>query len=127
MADPLIRFIEQLLIVDEALTPEEDTGVFVESLLRVRQALFAHDGVMPEPPIPNWNMQTEKSKPRGKDLGEIVYDVSGVPVGLQRCESDDDVPLPADWQEKVTADLQQVEDGRRTLDNWCNDKPKTDE
>ena len=86
MADPLIRFIEQLLIVDEALTPEEDTGVFVESLLRVRQALIDHEDATPIPGLPNWNTQHANQE-----------DKTVTPIDLKRCESDEDVPIPTKW------------------------------
>lgn len=121
MDDPLLRFVEQLILVDEALPPEEDAGDFIKNLLRVRQALLDHEALMPESSfLPNWNSQAAKSK-------EIGYGCSGAPVGLQRCESDDDVPLPADWHEKTVAALQQATDEHRRLNNWCNDKPNTDE
>ena len=93
--DPLIRFIEQLLIVDEALTPEEDTGIFVESLLRVRQALIDE--------TKEWKPKERKTNP-------------GEPT-LQRCESDDDVSEGEDAPRTNPEVKQQVKSPGKVFDN----------
>ena len=81
MADPLIQFIEKLIIVDEALI-DVDTGTFVESLLCVYRELIG---------------TSEEGNPKGENAPRTNPDE---PILLQRCESDDDVPEVGQYQPK---------------------------
>ena len=100
MADPLIQFIEKLIIVDEALI-DVDTGTFVESLLCVYRALIDE--------TKEWKPKERKTNPDEPTL--------------QRCESDDDVPEGEDAPRTNPEVKQQVKSPGKAFDNigWSDD------